>query len=317
METLVRLPTNTFNPQAFDCLAAGVHLADGGRIRFDLSGCAFFEPFGVVGLLFLLRYAAAHHTVVTCDLPAAEAARQYLTAIDFYRQAIQYAEFNPALPRSNPVRIMTDSDFSLALTPIRSEEDVELIVKDLVFRIRTILSCSLLYNPAVLNKVCVALAEICQNIPQHSGDWGVVTLQSYRSRQKSGDRFIKLAVGDLGIGIMNSLASRLGTSDIGDGEAIMAALRFGVSRFGEPGRGLGLAAVAALAKALGGSLQVRSGRARVLLRSSHNYIFTVPFFPGTQISLELPARHLFINSYSDIPDNNGIKNEYVCIPAPV
>jgi len=301
LETLVRLPNNTLNPQAFDALAAGVPAANVGAVRFDLRHCEFIEPFGIVGLLFLLRHAAARQTQVVCDLPHSAAVRAYLSAMDFYRQAEPYAELYPAPTGDSGSGETSEGDFSLALTPIHSEADVTEAVKGLIARVRSILTRNLQYNPTVLNKICVALAEICQNIPQHSDDWGTVALQSYRSRNRPDDRFVKFAVGDLGVGIRQSLASRQGSADLNDAEAIRSALRFGVSRFGEPGRGLGLAAVAALAKAVGGSLQVRSGRARVLLRGAQHYVFSVPFFPGTQVSLELPARQLFTPLTSDGP----------------
>jgi hypothetical protein len=299
LDTSLQMPVDTLNPQGFDRLAAGLAAAEGGRIRIDLSACNFIDPFGIVGLLFLLRHAASHYFTVICDLPKTEAVREYLNVMGLFRQAGEYAVFNPAPAEDGGENIGTGCDFALALTPIRSEDDVAAVVRELIVRVRTILTRNLQYNSTLLNKICVALAEICQNIPQHSGDWGMVALQSYRSRNGRGDRFVKLAVGDLGIGIKNSLVSRPGSVRMSDSAAIRAALRFGISRFGEPGRGLGLAAVAAQAKALGGSLQVRSGRARVLLRGPKRYIFDVPYFPGTLVSLELPAQQLFILSGTD------------------
>jgi hypothetical protein len=292
MSRIIKPASNSLNPRAFDALVSGIIQSGGPGLILDLREIRFVEPFGVISLLFWLRQAAAGHRV-TCWLPRSPEVSAYLQAINFYAFAGTYALLLPP-PRSIQLPPVTLSeDFALEVTPVRVEEDVETVVSQLIERVQTILTHNLSYDSQLLNKICVALAEICQNIPQHSEDWGLVTLQSYRNKSPGGERFVKLAVGDLGIGIRNSLLPRYGPGQLDDGAAIIAALRLGVSRLEETGRGLGLATVSAFARASRGTLQVRSGRARVLVRGDHTYTFTVPDFPGTQIALELPALRLF------------------------
>src|SRR2546429_8755240 len=110
----------------------------------------------------------------------------------------------------------------------------------------------------------MALSEACQNIVEHAGTGGWVSVQAYNWRRKLARRVVVIAVGDAGVGFRHSLEptqnKRFGDR-WGDAAALEAALVQGVSRFRDPGRGQGLAGIRRY-------LDRKSTR----LNSSHGYI---------------------------------------------
>jgi anti-sigma regulatory factor (Ser/Thr protein kinase) len=131
-----------------------------------------------------------------------------------------------------------------------------------------------------------AVMELCRNVWDHSGDVGVVAIQL--ARQPRTERpLLQVGVADLGIGLKGSLASRYDVAAWSDAEAILQAVRPGVSRF-DSRRGIGLTQALETARRFDGTLLLRSGTARVQLPDRRSW--TGSLFPGTQIALELKGK---------------------------
>jgi anti-sigma regulatory factor (Ser/Thr protein kinase) len=143
----------------------------------------------------------------------------------------------------------------------------------------------------------MALSEACQNIVEHAGTSGWVAVQAYTFRRRLGRRVVVIAVSDAGIGFRRSLesthAKRFGDR-WGDGAALEAALIQGVSRFRDPGRGLGFASIKRFLDQWQGKIAVRSGTARLAIVPAWDEDVPLseqlPFFPGAQVQIIIPAQ---------------------------
>jgi len=177
-----------------------------------------------------------------------------------------------------------DEEWLLPLMPLRREEEVPDLVTRLYTSLQQMMERSRIVEPGLAAHLSTLLAELCQNVTQHSQDLGLVIAQVYRLSE--GGRVLQLAVGDLGIGLRGSLAKRYDTLKWSDEMVIRQALRHGVSSLSEEGRGLGLSQVYQKTTDLRGRMLLHSGS--ILL---HSYAGTDEFypniyFPGTQVALE-------------------------------
>jgi len=115
-------------------------------------------------------------------------------------------------------------------------------------------------------------------------------MQVYGRGQK---KFLEIGVADYGDGLAATLArnpkNRRMASDL---EAIHYATRLGTSAYDDPTRGTGLYHLLELAFKHGGSVQIRSGQAKIRYRADQQKVhrFVVPHVRGVQIALTLRAR---------------------------
>jgi hypothetical protein len=140
----------------------------------------------------------------------------------------------------------------------------------------------------VVNQLFEATGELGQNVVEHAGSaaGGFVAAQRYKAGAPK-ERII-VAVGDVGIGIRESLRPRYG--DMTDGEAISQAIRWNVSRVPEEGRGQGLPGVVDGVRGLDGVVWIRSGAAsRTIVRRRATTI-DVSRLQGTIVGARLPCR---------------------------
>lgn len=158
------------------------------------------------------------------------------------------------------------------------------LLKNIAMHTYEVLVHDFQYDAVQAARFITALSELCTNIYDHSspsGDVrGFIAMQAYQNT-------VKFAVMDLGIGIPKSLRSRYGLDDF---ELIQKAFEPGVSS--RKDRGLGLSRVCEIVVQQHGILNVRSGRAKVLLlgRKRHREVYKLQqksTFPGTQIGILL------------------------------
>jgi anti-sigma regulatory factor (Ser/Thr protein kinase) len=186
-----------------------------------------------------------------------------------------------AFPRSRG-----DSPVLLELTKIEEADDTQGAVERVRKKADTLLRRQFNYTSDDIAKFCTALSETCENVCMHSQDWGFIAIQSYRDK-------VKMAIFDLGIGIQSSLAEkadRLGKR-WSDCDSILQAMEWGVSRFDDRGRGIGLAGVKDIVRKWRGSMQIRSGTGKIGVNTQRMRgmaIPDLPHFPGTQICITLP-----------------------------
>ena len=268
----------------------------GGEALVDCTALRFIDPFGMVGLLKLGRLLTVQGVRCTLKAPAQEDVASYLERMDFFRRAPAYFHVRrqevlfPTMPTPP-----APSDVLLEITPIARSGDVHAVVETVRERARTILERHLRYDREAIDSFCVALAEVCQNIVEHSGDAGLVGIQKYFFARRLGRNAVKIAVMDLGVGIRSSLEERL-AANFGpawcDLLALERAFFHGASRYDDVGRGHGLAAVRRFVVRWKGKFVLRSGTARLSLvppwARGRAKAEGLPHLPGTQIAMVLP-----------------------------
>jgi len=158
------------------------------------------------------------------------------------------------------------------------------LLKDIALHTYEVLVNDFRYDAVQASRFITALSELCTNIYDHSAPRGSVrgyiAMQAYRDT-------VKFAVMDLGIGIPKSLRHRY---SLDDAALLQKAFEPGVSAC--ENRGLGLSRVGQIVERQHGILNVRSGRAKILLlgRERHRTLYRLTqksAFQGTQIGILL------------------------------
>ena len=292
------VPPTSLDESSFERVirqVAALTEVDEGPITIDLEHLRFIDPYGMVGLLVLARYLRGRSVEPVIRLPRSDEVIKYLDRMDFSRHAQRLCSIDlAALWPEGEYSRSAHSDVLLEITPITRAEDIHYIVDRVRERAQAILTLNLHYAPAAIDGFVVALSEVCQNIPEHSQDVGYVAIQKYFYGRRLGKNLVKIAVMDLGIGFRASLAPKYATSykTWSDLLALRLAIFEGASRYDDPGRGQGLAAVRRFVERWKGKLTIRSGGARLGIippwdRSANRQTSLVPF-PGTQVSIVLP-----------------------------
>jgi hypothetical protein len=140
----------------------------------------------------------------------------------------------------------------------------------------------------VVNQLFEATGELGLNVVEHAGSpvGGFVAAQRYKAG--TAEERIVIAVGDVGIGIRESLRPRYG--DMTDDEAIRRAVQWHVSRVPDQGRGQGLPGVVDGVRGLGGIVWIRSGLASRTITRGKQTTHGVSRLQGTIVGARLPCR---------------------------
>ena len=300
MTRLIEVPTS-FDDRSFDQFAAAYAAAtDGERLLFDAHAAEWASPYGLVGLLAAGEAAAraggggAGTDRPLLTAPANPDVVSYWARAGFFRAAGDLFEIHGKVPK---VKVATESEVLLPVTPVRAAEDVHVVVSTIQQRASAILSSELGLDPKATMGFAMALSESCQNIVEHAGTGGWVAVQAYNWRRKLARRVVVIAVADAGVGFQHSLeptqAKRFGER-WGDAAALEAALIQGVSRFRDPGRGQGLAGIRRYLTRWEGKVAIRSGTARIAIVPRWDDDVPLkdglPAFPGSQVLLIIPEQ---------------------------
>jgi hypothetical protein len=259
----------------------------------DLGNLKFIDPFGLLGLVAMGASAEYRRGQAWgLILPRSREVLSFLArtgALAWLQNLFVVAGEAGGEGASGPGK---ESPL-LEVTRIREVSDVHRAVARIKGRTDRLLVGRLGYNVLAADRFTVALAEICQNIVDHSESEGFVA--AHFSPSSGGKGVVRLAVTDVGVGIRGSLTGRYASQFPGswdDRRAVRLAFRRRVSRIAEPGRGLGLKLVAEMVRGWDGRLLLRSGTAA--------YAINPPWgprprrrglapFPGTQINIFLPS----------------------------
>ena len=248
----------------------------------SLRDLDFIDPFGLVLAAEYLRYLKLGLQHVGLYLPTQTRVLHYLRRSRFLEFAATMADI---FPEHKLLQAPNQSEeWLLPLQPLRREEEVPDLVVRLYANLQELIRKGSSLSSAQASQLSSLLAEMCQNVTQHSQDLGLVVAQVYRNGQ--GGRVIQLAVGDLGIGLRGSLAKRYPVHEWDDQEVIRQAMARGVSAVPEEGRGLGLSLVYQKSSELGGNLWLRSGGALLHAHGGQDVYSEHGFFPGIQIAME-------------------------------
>lgn len=264
-------------------------------VHIDLKNTGFIDPYGMIGLLQIERSLNSAGVKPLFYLPESKDVLNYLKRMDFFRFANSIFTIEPHSYSTS--RSVGYSDVLLEITGIEKSDDIHAIVDKVMERAHTILTTHLNYDKNTIHNFVVALSEVCQNIIEHSQTIGLVGIQKYFFQKILGKNVVKIAVMDLGIGFKSSLSKRFSSiygKDWTDIKALEQALLHGASRYEDIGRGHGLAAVKRFIEKWNGKLSIRSETARISIIPSWDTFgktrqTNLPFFPGTQIGIILPA----------------------------
>jgi signal transduction histidine kinase len=252
------------------------------RFVLDMGRVGFVKPYGVVALLLTARRLAA---LSGRRIEVASINRQvhsYLERMNLFDVGRDWLA--PARSLGEEWDRNPQTPNLLELTAIEGPQDVIAAIS----RAERVFSRWLVVPD--LNSLLRILSELCANVHQHSADpFGCVMIQKYEETAR-GRIVVSIAVGDLGIGVRTSLATRHGEIGYEPLDYLQEAMRGRTSRANERG-GLGLRTVEEAAKASGGRLWLRSETAALLSRApsqvrSHSDLCHVP---GTQVAVDLHA----------------------------
>lgn len=243
------------------------------KLIIDLRSIEWGNPYGALGVALLCRMLREKtNGALEIRLPTKNSKLlSWLTHIGFLN--------------GRPVKPEKDEDYRfIPITQIApTKEDGSNSLRELIVKVQKLLGEDFGYPMVEASRFITALSELCHNIYDHSAPngtpHGYIAMQAYRDT-------VKFAVMDLGIGIPNSLRLKHPIAD--DRKAIAVALLPGVSS--QEGRGLGLYRVRHIVAQHRGILNIRSGRAKVLVHGDSKEIRTFKqpgCFAGTQIGILL------------------------------
>lgn len=261
------------------------NINDNEYYNFDLSSIVFTEPPGAICFLILILYLLSQKKQVFIIPPKAADVRNYLYRIDFFNRLKNQVIFEEGLDYPDNYRRHDRSTFTEILE-ISKEDEVGHLVEKIDYQLEHTFN----KQRELRSRFCAATTELFQNIPQHSQlgneTSGFIQLQSYRNNK------LYLAIGDMGIGIRNSLLSNAEllhkySTDI---DAIHATMFEGVSRKGGA-KGTGIfTATQNIINLGGGRITIRSGCGLITVFSkfsSQPFRRQCKFFPGTQILIRI------------------------------
>lgn len=263
------------------------------RLLFDARRLRFVDPYGMLGLLAAGEVAGRAGERPILQLPESPQVGSYLARMAFPAHAESIFELHGAGRRPQDGA----SDVLLEITPVHSHDDVHAVVERVQGAARTILTRHLDFPPMAVAQFSIMLSEVCQNILEHAGAAGWVAAQTYNWARRLGRKVAVIAVMDLGVGFKGSLASAQAArwgEKWGDAAALEAAFLHGITRFPDPGRGLGLQQIRKQVGRMGGKISIRSGTAEIAdipdWDDAPPLQQGLPAFPGAQICIVLPAR---------------------------
>jgi anti-sigma regulatory factor (Ser/Thr protein kinase) len=289
---LITLPAS-LDERYFEPLVTALSQAREERVLFDATHVRWADPYGMIGLLALGEVARRSGEQPLLKLPDSAEVVSYMGRMGFFEHAEPLFELNGSRSRG---RHEGASDVLLEITAINSHADVHTIVDLVNQRGLNILTTQLHYPMREAFQFSVILSEVCQNIIEHAEAGGWVATQTYNWSKKLGRKVVVIAVMDLGIGFRASLAGAHAAryDRWHDGPALEAAFMHGQTRFHDPGRGQGLQQIRKQVGRWGGRISVRSGTARIAdvppWDTGASLQEELPFLPGSQIGIVLPAR---------------------------
>lgn len=277
--------TKLDTPQIDDVFRAVIDLGAprrrGQKCIVDLTDQTFINPAGMTGVVLAAHELKRRGWRPVVAFPAADEVAGYLCYMGLDAALDGIAECTTAEGPHHAGQ----SDVLLEMTRVAGASDVNAVRVHIHNRVSEILRTQLKYQPKDVSAFANVISELAQNVVDHSTAAGFVAAQTYRGARR---RFVSLSVADTGIGLRASLSERFAeASEWSDVDVITNALRPEFSRFAS--RGMGLHFVTRACLKLDGTLQIRTGRTRLYVRSTGVRAFAGAEFPGTQISISFVA----------------------------
>jgi anti-sigma regulatory factor (Ser/Thr protein kinase) len=265
------------------------------KILVDARTTKWASPYGLIAMLTAAQSLAEQdREKPQLTVPESPDVCRYWAKTGFFKYAEDLFEIHGKVPRTPPDR---ESDVLLKVTPVRASHDVHEVVGHVQEGAGRMLTDVLGIPAKATLGFAMALSEACQNIVEHAGAGGWVSVHAYTWRKRIGKKVVVIAVSDTGVGFRRSLeasqAKRFGDR-WGDASALEAALIQGVSRFRDPGRGQGLAGIKRYLSRWAGKIGIRSGTARLSIVPDWDddvpLAEHLPYFPGSQVQIVIPQQ---------------------------
>lgn len=259
---------------------------------FDLRNIKFINPYGALGILILCEtifdFFGEKVDLLLPGISNGSEVTSWMGSLGFLNILQKVANvigFSPPLYNFN-------GPSYIPVSKIDNFEDVENVVFELFSKVQPILINKLSYKEEESYRAATLIAELCQNICEHSAlkgnkPHGYMVMQAYKSS-------LKLAVMDLGRGIPETVKSKCKLYEKkDDGDIICCACKKGILY--EDHFSLGLYRALEIIKGGGGILNIRSGNAKMLFdyrkgSGVGDKKIPTPFFLGTQIGIYLPRK---------------------------
>lgn len=286
--TSIPVPIRKLDSISFDRLLCQQNPFGSAVPTFDLTGIELVTPCALVQLAaacYALAHAGRMPTIVVDDVNVCT----YLMRARFIQVVEPVAQFVPDVSSTSHAYdgLQGASSVLIEITPIESGQQLS----DLLDRIITVLRDRLLYPKYDAFDVAMAVSEICQNTLDHNAQaCGFLAMQAYSGRT---NRFLEIGVADYGNGLTASLQRNpKNPSMLTDQQAIELATELGSSEYDDITRGTGLYHLLEIAYRHCGSVQIRSGAAKMRYRMDQRrgWGFIVQPMPGVHIAFTLPAK---------------------------
>jgi hypothetical protein len=253
---------------------------DGGAALVDLARVGFVDAYALTGLACFVASASGDGVPVRVVLPEEPDVRSWLSRMHF-RDVLEAFEVRGV---GGPPKVAERDrrDALIELERFRDANGSDRLASFIWERLEGGADAE------VVNQLFEATGELGLNVVEHAGSpsGGFIAAQRYKAGTP--DERIIVAVGDVGIGIRESLRPRYG--DMTDDAAIRRAIQWNVSRVPEEGRGQGLPGIVDGVRGLGGAVWIRSGLASRRITRGRETSADVSRLQGTIVGARLPCR---------------------------
>jgi hypothetical protein len=257
--------------------------------RFDLSGVRLVTSAALVELAtacHALANQGQRPTIIISDPDV----RSYLLRANFVGVVAAVVRFEPDV--SEDVAEYCDvlrGTNPLLIEVTRVDSGSALI--DLLDRVVSVLCNRLGYLKRDAFDIATAVSEVSQNTFEHNRKvCGFFAMQVYGA---GATKFLEIGIGDFGDGLATTLNRNTKNRHVfSDMVAIERATKLHVSAFDDPTHGTGLYHLLDITSRHGGTVQIRSGAAKIRYRTDQKkrWKIPVPHMPGVQVALTLPAK---------------------------
>lgn len=276
------LVPNVLGDHSADAEAFYAAVMGAGDGALDMHTVDFIRPYGVIALLCAARaYHRAHGAPLVLHNLRGRV-HPYLERVDLFRVAGDVLQADGA-PSETWNREQPTPNL-LELTPVSGADDVLTVIT----QAERIFAYWL--HVRNLRSLLGVLSELCSNVYQHSGDSrGVVMIQTHKAVTKGQVR-VRVAIGDMGVGVRGSLEGRFGAFGAEPLDYLLAAMGGKTSRHTGRG-GLGLRIVEQTVGEGGGYMWLRSETAAILTDGAGALETRrgLPYVAGTQLGVDFHA----------------------------
>ncbi len=288
MEYNLKAPLIFDRAKKLDCFSIPLDdLERNDAIVFDLSRVSFVRPPALIGILVIIERILQTNIGpnLTLVLPKDKHVLDYFAKVGLPEAIQLLGEWE--IPHEHLVASERKILPVIPITRFLDSDDVEQVANLMQQKFHT----ELLGLSTLLQPCHIVFSELADNVLHHArSNGGFILAQQYNYRRGP---MLEIAIGDCGVGIPASLQQKHDISQqfTNDREAILLALKDGISSLPDPSRGFGLGYVEGEVKSVADRiLTVRSGKGYAIIRGG-GYVFCgdCKFWPGALFHVVIPC----------------------------